>query len=105
MVSVIVDNRDAAYFAAHLKSPVHSVEGRKTFADEIGLDFKFHRDGDRSHRVQHVVTSGNSQLESAQVRGAIANVELAGKRSAEDIGGFDIGLRAGAIGNGTATDL
>ena len=105
MMSVIVHNRDAAFLAAHLEAPVDAAEGGQAFADGVGLDFEFHGDGDRGHGIEHVVASGDAQREAAEIGGAIADIELADKRAADDIGGLDIGLRGGAVGDGAAADL
>ena len=54
------------------------------FANRVGLDFQFHRDGDRGHGVQHVVAAGNAQVEAAQIGGAVAQAEIAGEGAADD---------------------
>ena len=62
VMSVIVHNGDSALLAAHLKAPVDAAEGGETFADDVGLDFEFHGDGDRGHGVEHVVAARDAQM-------------------------------------------
>src|ERR1017187_8517597 len=104
MVAVIVDDGDAALDAAHLKAAVDAVEGGKGFADFVGGDFEFHGDGDGGHGVEHVVAARNAQVEAAQVGGAIAQAEIAGKGVEGQFRGFHVGLRGGSIGDDAALD-
>src|SRR6266498_3807891 len=105
MVSVIVHYSDAAFLATHLEAAIDAAEGGEACADGVRFDLEFHGDGDGGHGVEHVVAAGNAQGEAAETGGAIADVELAEERTADDIGGFDIGLRGGAVGNGAAADF
>src|ERR1035437_9431553 len=105
VVSVIVHDGDAALVAAHLEAAIDSAEGREALADGVGLDIEFHGNGDGGHGIEHVVEAGDTQGETADTGGAIADIELAEKRAADDIGGLDIGLRGGAVGDGAAADF
>src|ERR1700730_10383068 len=97
VMSVIIHYGDAAFCAAFLEAPIDAAERCQPFADGGGLDFEFHGDGDGSHGIEHVVASGDAQSEAAEIGSAIADVELTGKRAANDIGGLYIGLRGGAV--------
>src|SRR6185369_12611767 len=105
VMSVIIHNGDSARLAAFLKAPVYTAEGRQPFADGVGLDFEFHGDGDRGHSVEHVVASRDAQDETAEIGGAIADIELADKRAADNVGGLYVGLRGRAVGDGAAANL
>ena len=45
------------------------------------------------------------RVKRPRLGGAIADVELADKRAADNIGGLDVGLRGGAVRNGAAADF
>jgi hypothetical protein len=105
MVAVVVDDGDAALDAAHLKAAIDAVESGKGVADGAGGDFEFHGDGDGGHGVEHVVTARNAQVKAAQIGGAVAQVEIAGKSVEGQFGGFHVGLGGGSIGDDAAPDV
>src|SRR4030095_11285874 len=72
VMSVIIHNGNSACIAAFLKAPVYTAEGGQPFANDVGLNFEFHRNGDRGHRVEYVVAARDAQNEAAEIAGAIA---------------------------------
>src|SRR6185369_17129159 len=105
VMSVIIHNSDSAYLAAFLEATVYAAEGGQPFADDVGLDFEFHGNCNRGHGVEHVMAPWDAQREAAEIGGAIADIELADKRAADDICGFHIGLRGSAVGDSAAANL
>ena len=77
MMSVIVNDRDAAFFAAHLEAPLHALKCRQGSTDGLGLHFQLHGHHHRRRGVEHVVPPGDRQVELAQIAGAPAQAEIA----------------------------
>src|SRR5260370_8910116 len=105
VMSVIVHYGDAALLTTLLEAAIDAVERSQALADGVRLNFELHRDSDGGHGIEHVVAAGDAQGEAAETRSAIADVELADKRAADNIGGLDVRLCGGAVGNGPAADF
>src|SRR5260370_27265772 len=66
MMAVVVNHADAVHRALELKAPVHAAEFFESFADFVRRNVQPYAYRDRSRSVQHIVVSGNLQMEIAQ---------------------------------------
>ena len=67
MVAVVVDDADAAGFAAQLKAAVHAAKVFQRLADMVDRNVQADADGYRGGRIQNVVKSGNVQAKFAEI--------------------------------------
>ena len=69
VMAVVVDDGDAAGGAAKLKAPVDAAEVTEALGNFVGGNFKLAGDGDGGGGVEHIVASGNVELEGAEGAG------------------------------------
>ena len=59
-----------------MKTPLHTGEGGKAFADQIDGDFQFHADRDRDQRIRHIVNAWDGQPERSEISTTEKDAEL-----------------------------
>ena len=102
MMAVIVDHRDAAGLAAHLKAAIDAGIAGDGLANRFQRDVQLQADRDGGRGVQHVVNAGHAQVKLAQIAAARPNREAALEGAAVDVGDLQGGLLAAPVGDDAA---
>ena len=66
VMSVIIDDSDAAHLTADLESAVNSSEALESIGDLVWLYFKLVSNGDGGGAVEHIVAARHMQFKRAQ---------------------------------------